>query len=152
MIEKVADVEYTNDGESVSIVITTDDGTVSVFATVENSCEDKTVTGTITSSLDDKESYEGSFTYVEDINGVITDLVIDLDMITYDYTDVMSDVEGEGFIRVYDETPKRYDILDLTYTSDAEGNFEILVDVNYVTYYDGAYQIKLLSMKDVTIH
>ena len=142
MLEKIADIVYTNDGESISIVITTDDGTVSVFATVENSCEDKTVTGTITSSLDDKESYEGSFTYVEDINGVITDLVIDLDMITYDYTDVMSDVEGEGFIRVYDETPKRYDILDLTYTSDAEGNFEILVDVNYVTYYDGASAVE----------
>lgn len=150
--EKVGDIKFTNNEDGTyTLVIEESDRKYDVSVSVTETEDALTVTGSINAEYYDNgvvaSKDEGSFTYT--VNGENVEFTLTVDEITYDFTEEESE---EYFNRVYDtENPKVYDVLDVVYTNDGNGNVSLTVDQNNVFHDGGVSDVEDMSDVNFTV-
>ena len=151
-IETIIKIKYTNDGDSVKFDVQTADANynISVTVSVTENYEQRKVQGWLKGEKDGQYRIaEGGFTYIERLDGSGCEFEFNIDEIAYDFTEVY---DGDESIVVYDyENPKRYDVLGIIFTSDAEGNCMLDIKTNRVVYDEGVSSLGSLLEVEVSL-
>ena len=151
--EKVADLTYTNNGDGTyTLLIEENDGKQEIVINVTETEGSLTITGTINAEYYYNgvtvRKNVGSFSYT--VNGESIEFTLTVDEIVYDFTESWTE-DGECE-RVYDfENPKKYDIVDVVFGNDGNGNLYLSVDTNNVSHDNGIYDVKNATDVIVTV-